>query len=89
MEIIWGSATRAHSHGREMPAAAPSRDGQTRGEIAPARLAEFGLGTRLVQCDNGNENLGRFADELKRRGVRVTYGKPSAPASQALAERLG
>ena len=41
-----------------------------------------------VQCDNGNENLGRFADELKRRGVRVTYGKPSAPASQALAERF-
>ena len=40
-----------------------------------------------VQCDNGVENLGRFADELKRRGVRVTYGKPSAPASQALVER--
>ena len=41
-----------------------------------------------VQCDNGNENLGRFANELKSRNVRITYGKPSAPASQALAERF-
>ena len=43
MEIIWGSATRARSDGREMRAAAPSRDGQTRGGIASARLDEFGL----------------------------------------------
>ena len=40
-----------------------------------------------VQCDNGNENLGRFANELKSRNVRITYGKPGAPASQALVER--
>jgi hypothetical protein len=41
-----------------------------------------------IQTDNGNEMLGRFSNELKRRKVRQTLGKPGAPASQSHAERL-
>eukprot|EP01049_Picozoa_sp_SAG25_P011579 SAG25_NODE_1436_length_3023_cov_2.872093_2_plen_408_part_00 len=41
-----------------------------------------------IQTDGGNEMQGRFHEELVKRGIRHTYGKPGAPASQSLVERL-
>eukprot|EP01049_Picozoa_sp_SAG25_P009344 SAG25_NODE_918_length_4772_cov_1.806120_4_plen_442_part_00 len=41
-----------------------------------------------VQTDNGNEMLGRFQQELKKRNIKQSLGKPGSPASQTLVERL-
>jgi transposase InsO family protein len=41
-----------------------------------------------VQTDNGNEMLGRFQQELRKRNIKQTLGKPGSPASQTLVERL-
>jgi transposase InsO family protein len=46
------------------------------------------LQTLQVQSDNGNEMEGRFHTELTKRGIKHTYGKPGAPASQTHVERL-
>jgi transposase InsO family protein len=46
------------------------------------------LRTLQIQSDNGNEMEGRFHTELTKRGIKHTYGKPGAPASQSHVERL-
>jgi transposase InsO family protein len=46
------------------------------------------LKTLQIQSDNGNEMEGRFHTELIKRGIKHTYGKPGAPASQSQVERL-
>jgi hypothetical protein len=46
------------------------------------------LRTLQIQSDNGNEMEGRFHTELTKRGIKHTYGKPGAPASQSQVERL-